>query len=174
VRNVDKRAQAFSLVQALPRLIFLTIVFFSMVFVVRSYVIDSLNVQQVQAEVFMNRILYAPHGILYFDEPLNTTIPGVIDKKRMTNERLDALFNYSSRSFIAAKIELVDAAGTKIIATAVYNNQTYFRWLPIAQTGIAGPGGIKRFERIIFVTYIDEQSMQRSGTLRMEVLLPGN
>jgi hypothetical protein len=170
---MNRLGQAFTLINFIPRIIFLAIVGFSIVFLVRSYVVDHLNVQEVQAEVFMHRIMYSPQGIIYFDPELSTAVPGIVDISKVKSNRLDALMNYSDKSFIAGKIEVIDAITGKTVATATYNNQTYFRWLPVAQVKLPGPGGIKQIVRSTYVLYQANNALTQ-GILKIEVLLPGN
>lgn len=168
---MNKKAQvSFTILQTIPRLIFLIVVLFSVIFLVRSYVIDNLNVQDVQAEVFINRIIYSENGISYYDEEIKTITPGVINPGLITNENLDKLMDYKDDSFIAGKVILLDIKNNKI-ASAVYNEKTYNRWTP--QIVPVGMGGINEFKKTIAVTFIDEDKI-RQGILKFEVLLPGN
>lgn len=170
---MDKRAQvSFHLLQTIPRFIFLILVLFSVVFLVRSYVADNLNVQDVQAEVFSDRILYSPNGILYFDSDLKRAVPGIIDPSKLNDKQLDNLMDYKDGGFIAANISLVDFNGN-FVSSGSYNHQTYSRWNPVALAKIPGSGGVKRFMKSIFVNYYEKNTMKQ-GLLNFEVLLPGN
>lgn len=170
---MNKKAQeSFTIVQYIPRMIFLIIVLFSVVFLVRSYILENLDVKNTQAELFINRIYYSPNGISYYDTELKRAIPGIVDPKLITNENLDALMNFNDANFIAGKITLFDVQ-SKAIASAVYNSQTYDRWKPISQQqGFTGAGAVTRFNRTIVVNFIDE-GKEKEGMLKFEVLLPG-
>ncbi len=168
---MNKKAQmSFYMLNFIPRIIFLIIVLFSVIFLVRSYVVDNLNVQDVQAEVFVNKILYSPNGILYYDEDLKITVPGKINPSLLTNERLDALMNYRDESFIAGRLILFDKQNKKVVS-AFYNEKTYNRWVPLI--GQPGKGGIKEITKSVIVTFIEEEK-PKQGFLRFEVLLPEN
>ncbi len=170
---MDKKGDvSFAVLQSIPRIIFLVVVLFSIVFLIRKYAVDNLDVQDVQAEVFINRILYSSNGILYADKELNTALPGIVDVNLLKNDVLDQLMNYRDDSFIAAKIRLLDSNGQEV-ASAIYNNQTYYRWLPIANINVQGKGGVKRIEKSILVQYT-AGSMTKQGFLNFEVLQPGN
>ena len=168
---MNKKAQvSFTILQTIPRLIFLIVVLFSVIFLVRGYVVDNLNVQDTQAEVFINRIIYSENGISYYDEELKMTTPGIINPKLITNQNLDNLMDYKDDSFIAGRVILLDIKNIEI-ASAIYNEKTYNRWTPLI--GQKGIGGVTEFKRSIAVTFIDGVKI-RQGILKFEVLLPGN
>lgn len=165
-----KGAVAEDVLQYIPRILFLAIAIFSIVFLVRSYIVNSLDVKDVQAEVFMNRILYSPDGISYFDSDLQRIIPGTIDVTKFTDDTLNKLMDYKDDSFIAAKLELSDAANKKI-AMASYNGKTFERWLPLR--GETGPGGVKSTIRTYYVNYV-QNKMTNQGILKIEMLQQGS
>lgn len=168
--KLNKKAQeSFSLLQTIPRIIFLIVVLFSIVYLIRTYVVTNLNVQETQSEVFMNRIIYSQNGISFSDE-LGVN-PGIIDPAKITNANLDAMMDYDEETFIAGKVQLVDIDG-KEVASGVYNEKTYNRWKPIASVGVSGAGGVSIFTKNMYVNYLVEGSL-KPGFLKMEVLLPG-
>jgi hypothetical protein len=166
-----KGQESYSIVTAIPRIIFLAVALLSVVFLVRGYVVQNLNVQEVQAEVFINRILYSPTGILYFDESLKTAIPMLIYPEKLTNDTLDSMMLYRDDTFIAAKVELYDA-NKNLIKQAFYNGKTYFRWLPIARTGVKGTGRVNRITRLVNTNYFENGEV-KPGIMNFVVLLPG-
>lgn len=167
---MNKAQVSFTILQTIPRLIFLIIVLFSVIYLVRGYVADNLNVQKVQSEVFINRIIYSPNGISYYDKELETAIPGTIDPSLITDANLDNLMDYKDGSFIAGKITLFDVQ-SKQIASAIYNEKTYSRWKPLV--GQVGIGGISEFKRSVLVTFVDKDKL-KEGILKFEVLMPGS
>lgn len=168
--KMNKAQVSFTILQTIPRLIFLIIVLFSVIYLVRGYVADNLNVQKVQAEVFVNRIIYSPNGISYYDKELETTTPSLIDPKLLTNANLENLMNYKDDTFIAGKVILFDIQD-KQIASAIYNEKAYNRWTPLI--GQEGIGGVTQFKKSVLVTFINEGKI-RQGMLKFEVLMPGS
>ncbi len=155
----------------IPRLLFLIIVLFSVVFLIRQFVVNNLNIQDVQAEVFVNKVLYSPNGILFYDNSLQRTVSGIIDPSKLNPEILDLLMDYKTQNFIAANITLFDT-NNNIVSSAAYNKESYLNWNPIAQSLLKGSGGVKRTSKTILVNYIDTKLHQ--GYLKFEVLIPGN
>ena len=91
---------------AMFKLMFKLIFKFCVVFLIRQFVVSNLNVQDVQAEVFIDRVLYSPNGILYFDSGPQRAVPGLIDTSKLKTEVLDSLMDYKNNNFIAANITL--------------------------------------------------------------------
>jgi hypothetical protein len=170
---MNKKAQeSLDFLMFVPRFIFLIVVAFSIIFVIRHYVVQNLNVQGVQAEVLENRILYSPNGILYFDENLNREVPGEIDLKKVTNERLDQLINYTDKELISAEVKIQDISGKQIVS-AKYNMQTHDRWATIEGLAVQGAGGVKKFTKLQFIQYYSENKLN-PGFINFTVFLPGN
>ncbi len=170
---MDKKAQeSFSILLIIPRMIFLIIVMFSIYFLIRAYVVSKLDVQDVQVDVFINKVLYSPNGISYYDRDLKRSIPGLINPSSITDDNLNKLADYDDSSFISAKIQLIDN-DSKEITSALYNGETYSRWLPVATTGVPGPGGYKQTIKSVYVNFLDQNKI-REGTLKFDVLIPGS
>jgi len=168
-----KGIESFTMMQAIPRFLFLIVLLFSIIFLVRAFVVDNLNVQSIQAEVFVNKILYSPNSISHNDKELGILIPGLIDPSKIKDETLDNFMDYKDESFIAGKVQLFDANNVEV-KSAIYNKKTYERWLPLAQFGKKGIGGVKRIGKSVFVNYIGSDKNILPGTLKFDVLLPGN
>ena len=172
MQQKNKKGQISTLMTiTIPRLLFLIIVLFSVVFLIRQFVVNNLNVQDVQAEVFVNRVLYSPNGILYYDNSIQRAVPGIIDPLKLKSEVLDLLIDYKTNNFIAANITLFDAGGN-VVSSSAYNKESYLNWNPIALSRLKGPGGVKRTTKTVLVNYMDAKLHQ--GYLKFEVLIPGN
>jgi hypothetical protein len=170
---MNKKGQiSFNGVLYVTRFIFLIVVIISFILLIRHFVVQNLNVQTIQSEVFANRVLYSQDGILYHDDELNRDVPGMIDNKKLTNDTLNNMMNYTDKSFIAAEINLFDINNNKLV-TARYNEKTYANWVPIAKTKLEGAGGIKLIKKTQLVNYISEDKIYL-GILEFTVLLPGN
>ena len=170
--KLNKKAQeTFTILQSIPRIIFLVVVLFSVVLLVRKFTLDTLNVQEVQSEVFTNRLLYSPNGILYLHPDTKQTVFAVIDPNKITNENIDRLMNYTEEFFIAGQISLFDE-NNNLVALATHNNRTFNRWLPIARGTSSGSGGVKELNRTTYVQYVEDNKI-KTGTLFVTVLQPG-
>jgi len=169
---INKKAQeSFTFLQSIPRIIFLVIVMFSVVLLISKFAVESINVQKLQAEVFTNRFLYSPNGILYLDPDTQQTTFAVIDPAKITNQNLDKLMNYSEEFFIAGQVSLYDQ-NNNLVSSAIYNNKTFYRWIPIARGDISGQGGVKESNITKSVQYVQENN-KKNGLLLVTILQPG-
>ncbi len=172
MQKIHRKGQVSTLMTiTIPRLLFLIIVLFSVVFLIRQFVVNNLNVQDVQAEVFIDRVLYSPNGIIYYDNSVQRAVPGIIDPLKLNSDSLNSLADYKNSNFIAANITLYDDKNN-VVSSAAYNKESYLNWNPIALSRLQGAGGVKRTTKTILVNYIDTKLHQ--GYLRFEVLMPGN
>jgi len=160
------------MIQWIGRMLLLIMILFSIVFLMRKFTIDTLNVQTVQAEVFANRAFYSSNMFLYYDADLKKEVPGMFDPKKITDIRFDQSMNYDDASFIAARFTLYDAS-RNTIAQAVHNKESFDRWLPLAQLGVKGKGSFLKSTKSWYVLYANTSEIKK-GIVEIEVLLPGN
>ena len=62
-----------------PRILFLVVVMFTVMILIRSYVATTIDTSELEANIFISRILYSPNSISYFDSDIGRTYQGVID-----------------------------------------------------------------------------------------------
>lgn len=170
---MNKRAeQSFSMIQWIGRMLILIMIMFSIIFLMRRFTADTLNVQTVQAEVFANRIFYSSNTFLYYDSDLQKEIPGTFDPKKITDVQFDKSMDYKDTSFIAARFTLYDAS-KNMVARATHNKESFEHWLPQAQLGLTGKGAFKTSIKSWYVLYVNASEVKK-GIVEIEVLLPGN
>lgn len=146
----------FNMLMWLPRIIFMTIVFFSIVFLTSWYARTEIQTWQTESELIAQRILYSPGGISYNDPLSNRLYPGVIDLTKFKDNSIplldDSLFYGTENKHIGANITIIDLKKNQL-AQGIYNNIVYRR---IAEKGRLGRGGVNTVEKQIYVLAKDE------------------
>ncbi|MEM4321732.1 MAG: hypothetical protein QXN46_00850 [Candidatus Woesearchaeota archaeon] len=130
------------------------------------------NTFPLEANAFVESILYSSAGLAYVDNVTGITYSGIIDitklEEKDIGKRLSKAFNYGEgQSYLAAKLLIGDR-------TIFYNNEPeapwYDRWKP--KVGLKGAGGV---QSVTFVKYvlIKNGSMLEPATVYIELLKPG-
>ena len=187
---MDKRGlQSFNYLLWIVRIVYLIIVLTSIVLLVRIYSITIVNSETIESNLFVQRLLYAPHGISYYDEELQRVYPGIVDASKIDGTYLTNIIFYKEENkYISAKISLYAAEEfsktiskqseleTKLrllepLVEATYNEVWYNRWLPRAQSGASGKGGAQKFVKLYPVTLKKDEEMLKAY-LVITVVLP--
>jgi len=150
------------MIMAIPQIIFLIAVLFAFVILIKVYIITQIDVRQVDANIFVNRILLSRGAISYYDEGLDRTYPGIISLERFQgisasnpNDLDEEIISYGGDNpILAAKMILkIDGHADAI---AYYNKENFDRWEPKVLPGVkGGPGSIKAFQRQRYVLVKD-------------------
>lgn len=156
---MNKKAISFDMLQWLMRLLFLTVVIFSVVLLLNVYTTKKLDVKELQAEILINRLILSPDGISKFDYVSGRVIPLIIEdlslqeNKDKMEQKLMQTIKYDKKNFIAAKMEIFENQES-VLATFYYDQSTYENIAP--RTWIEGIGGALSYERIFPVIYKGE------------------
>jgi len=178
----NKRAdQTFNVITFMFfRIGFLIVVLFFMVFLVKGYITTSLDVSNLEAQIFMHSILNNKNGIIFNNENTGRSFPEIIDLSKFNNENiasaLENTIDYGKdKRHIAAKLELKDIENKKLENTEqiIYNEEWYNRLHTLAVTKIRGPGGAKEIIRQFFVLIKDEDDIKK-GILEISVVIPNS
>jgi len=154
------------LTQWLLRLLFLTVVVFTCVFLIRMYIVNNVDIVNTEMDLFTYRVLYSPNGIMKVDESLGRVYPGVIDiEKFRDGENITSrMIDYGDTNYyIAAKFWLKEKN-----EVFYYNKGGYDMWKPL--TGIGGGtdlGSVASLHKEIFVLVDNEKD-----TLVIDVVSP--
>ena len=115
-----KALMTFNIINFIPKIIFLAVIAIVVVMLVRTLVVTEVNVQDAEAGVLINRILYSPNGLVYTDNQINRVYPGIIDIENFNETILEKAI--SPVPYMGAKLDLVMAEQTKTIK---YNEKVY-------------------------------------------------
>lgn len=134
--------------------------------IVSSILILNINVQDIESEVFINRVVYS-ENINYVDEN-NCLHSGMIDMNKFYSINLKKEFVYPVERVMAAKITLYkpDKDNGEDI---YYNKDQYLEWEPLV--GIPGKGGVSFLQRNVSVL-IKEKDELKNGFLEFNVIIP--
>jgi len=153
---------SFNMLMWIPRIIFMVIVVFSIMFLIGIYFKFEVNISDAESELFIQRLLYSPHGISFYDPYSNRVYPGIIDL-----DNLDlinkSVFYGEEQKHIGAKLSIYDI-NNNLLAERIYNNVVYRR---IAQEG---KGGVDVYRKKLYVL-VKNESKQISGRLNAEVVM---
>lgn len=173
------------MIMVIPQLIFLIAVLFAFVILVKTLIITTVDVREIDASILVERMLFSPNGISYHDDSINRVYPGIINLEKFkeismkTNkdfilgEDVTSILDTDVISYgpdnppiIAAELILTQEGREDIIA--FYNKKWYDRWAPKA-LGVPGPASIKEFvkERNVL---IKEGNTLSPGTLTFVIL----
>ena len=150
----------------IPRIIFLIAVLFAVVLLVKIFIITTIDINQVEANVLINRILYSKGGLAYYDKNIGRLYPGIVDLNKFrelsaSNPNLldNLVISYGfDNPIIAAKITLKNMqlpnSQEKDWNNIVifYNKEKFEKWEPrILSTVKGGEGIVKSFKEQKYV-----------------------
>jgi hypothetical protein len=172
---MNKKATTFNTLMWIFKIFFLVIVLFTVVLLVRSFIVTELDVFNAEADIFMQRVIMSRNGISYYDSDIDRLYPGIIDMTKFgkLNEILNSSISYGDEnSKIAANFILVDEKNTTV-AAAVFNPYFYERWKQMLNAQwIKGPGGVKSTTKQISV--LIKGNELKKGILITEIIIPNS
>jgi hypothetical protein len=171
MRKWNKKGAVEEILEYFPDIILTIIVMTSIFLMVNLFLNQKLEVQNLQKEVFVGRVLYSPDSIMRTDNLTGKVYPGMIELEKFSNKTLEDSIKYSYERQLASKMTLYDVEGG-IVKTVYYNSEWYNRFKPLADSNLGGVGGIKKYSKKIPINYIDKEKIISPGMLDIEVLIP--
>lgn len=123
----------------IPRIMFVIAIMLSIIFMVRYFMIYSVDIKNAESFVLVNRMLYSGDCIIYVDGNTNRPYPGIIDVNRFTSPQLDSCISYGERNDYAAAQLLLQEIATEKNRTVYFNKVGYDVWEP--RLYYSGSGG---------------------------------
>jgi len=169
---------SFNTILWVPKIIFAIIVLFTIVLLIRSFIVTELDIFNAEADIFVQRILMSRNGISYIDPDLDRTYPGIIDENAFRSVDIDTILNTSiyygdTNKKIAANITLIRENG-EFVRSIIYNPDYFYRWKELLRAHwVRGPGGVRGKTKDIQVL-IKEQDRLKNGMLKVEVIIPNS
>ncbi len=155
----NKALMSFNMLMWIPRIIFMVIVLFSVIFLATWYAWQEIHSWQAESGLITQRMLYSINGISYHDPLSSRLYPGIIDLSKFQNNQipiLDSSIYYGPENkHLGAKITIKDMQDN-ILREGIYNNDIYSR---IVQEGRTGAGGIDVSRKKIYVLAKDTQQL---------------
>ncbi|MBW2966386.1 hypothetical protein KY342_04755 [Candidatus Woesearchaeota archaeon] len=152
---------SFNMMMWIPRIIFMVIVVTSIIILISVHYRIELDVSGAESELFVQRLLYSPHGICFYDALSNRMYPGIVDLNNL--DLINKSIFYGENKHIGAKLTFTDINGNNL-AEKIYNDIVYRR---IAQER---KGGVDVFRGSRYVL-IQKDSKQIPGKLNFENVL---
>ena len=177
----NKRAiTTFEILMWVPRILFLVVVMFTVMILIRSYVATTIDTSELEANIFISRILYSPNSISYFDSDIGRTYQGVIDINKFKSQTADKFLERSvyygdNNKEIGAKFLLRDLSSNENNEVTIYYNEDFFREQEkIAGSGFTeGPGGAKLYVKNYNII-VQKGSVLTNGVLTMSIVIPNS
>jgi len=175
--NLYKKGVVFNVLMWFFKIFFLVIVLFTLILLIRSFIVTELNVFNAESDIFIQRIMLSRDSISYYDVDIDRVYPGIIDLDKFTSATIDKVLNDSvyygtENKKIAASFTLKDESDN-VIKSITYNPDYFSRWKEMYEAQwMNGPGGVgakaKRFEVLIKGTEL------KRGFLEIVVILPNS
>lgn len=162
----------------IPKLVYLLIAFLSVIFLLMMLVKINIDSSEAEGRIFINRIVYSPNAISYFDGDIIRAYPGVIDMqkfKKLQNRDLNeldtnALTYGQGNRLIAAKLVLINLIDNTEDAV-YYNKENYDFWEPrILSTATGGSGSVKPVNEQRYILVKDGDKIY-NGILKINVIV---
>ena len=158
---MNKRAIiSFNVMNFIPKIIFLAVVVLSIVFIVRGFVITDIDTRTAESYILINRIMYSPNTINYYDDDIERLYPGIIALDNFNTTRVEKAIVPSEH--IGAKLTLLNKG-----KTIFYNEEKYKRYLSYADVK---EGGAKEISTKFHVL-VREDEKTSSDILNVSVVV---
>jgi len=174
---MNKRAlQSTDIILTIPRMIFTVVAVLTVIFLVRMFVVQQIDIQETHSKLFVNRIIYSPNAISYVDPNTQRSYPGIIDYDIIKDtgrfrDRLENAIHMDKNLLLAAKITITIDKAEDETKSIFFNELWYQRWEPIAMMdGIEGPGGVDRYKYSNYML-VKEGPEYHPARMDVEVLL---
>ena len=63
----------------IPRMLFIMVVVFAFVLLVKTLLVTKIDVQQLESDIFISRFMMSPNASAYYDSKIERAYPGIID-----------------------------------------------------------------------------------------------
>lgn len=175
---MKKAALTFESLMWIPRIIFLVIVIFSIMYLIRSFITTTIDTSELQANLFAYRILYSLNSISYADTDIERLYPGVIDLGKFNQQNTDrflerTIYYGDKNNEIGAKLLLKDLQDNQEFTT--YYNEDFFKeQKKLVDSGYTeGPGGARGYAKNYNVVIREDDSLHQ-GKLTIDVVIPNS
>lgn len=196
-RNVffKKKAQVFKNLMYIMNIIFLAIISLTIVMLVRSSTVKTVDTFELESNLFITELLYSPG--LYTDcdyqkERCNTgTVQISFFQDKKSEDKILKRFDYGDKNLhIGAKLTLTVFERTidngvvkwkdkqipldRPLLDIYYNQEKYDAWDVLAKLGTPGAGGARATTRQIYVNAMDDNGKTFPAILTIRVVMPNS
>lgn len=167
-----KGLMSFNFITVMMRLLFTIGVVFSVVILTNLMINTRLDVNDIQAEVLVNGLIYSPGGIGYLDPISGRVYPEIVDLEQVNSEQLDREFYYPNNNLITAKIDFYKQGIQTPQKTVYFNEEWYQNWEPLLiYQNVPGLGGVTEYNKELpIILQIDGE--RRLGYVNFQIIQP--
>lgn len=171
VNLMNKKAEQLKFMYLVLWAFMLAVILVIISFFTSAFLREALDIRDAEARLVLNRILYSPTGISYYDKDLGRNYPGTVDLQKLDSAYLDKALKMeeNQNKMISARINVKSTAG-EVSKTAMFNELWYERWLPLA--GKKGSGGTSWASEFRYVSIYDGDEFKGPGVVEISVLMP--
>jgi hypothetical protein len=94
----------FNFLVMIPRILFLVIMLIVCVILIRMFLNDKFNINDVQAEILIDGLIYGTGGVSYYDPVTGRLYPEIIDISQLDGAKLDQGLFYPENHMMTARI----------------------------------------------------------------------
>ncbi len=160
------------------RFIVVCAVAIAMVILVKTYIANEIDIQEMHADLFAYNLLNAKGGLSYYDSSLDRVYPNIISVSAFQDtatleEKLNARMDYREHVVIAAELQLFTAED-ELLGTAYYNKEWYERWIVLARVFWKGAGSTTAYAENKTVLLRYDDGTMKPGILQLIVVMPNS
>lgn len=172
IRKLNKNGtMSFNFVSWILRLFFLGVMLLACGILIRMFLMNKLEVKDVQAEILIGGLIYGKGGVTYYDELTGRHYPQIISLEQLDSAEIDMSLYYPSNNLITAKI-VVLSKDEEPLGFYYYNKEWWENWAPMLRRALPGRGGVTYYRRQLPVIYIDDSGKNKLGYVRFEIVQP--
>ncbi|MBU0471758.1 MAG: hypothetical protein KKF89_05275 [Nanoarchaeota archaeon] len=149
------------IMQMIPKFIFVGAAITILLFFAYFFTINTVTTDNLEMNVFFNRLIYSTSALTYYDQELGRTYFGTIDLKKLNSKNIEESISYPSKNYFAANITL---QGKEPV---YYNKELFENLKPLRK--LKGPGSAKYSVKEIRVSY-EEDNKIKTGLMKIEIL----
>ena len=157
----------------------LLIIFLSVVFVARKYIVTTAEIEDLEAEVMMRSLMTNRNSIIFYDKDIGRTYPYTVDLTKFNrNYPLEQTFDYGKdQRIFAAKLSLFDINGNPynykgaVLQPIYINEGKYQAWLVMARAKTLGPGGAIEKTKKFDISAIEDGKI-KPAIIEISIVMP--
>lgn len=160
------------------RLLFLIVVFFSVVFLAKAFIVKKIDIFETESKLLAHRLALSKN-VNYIDRDTGRLYIGIVDLGKFTSNDfeknlLDSIYYGKANSEASAKITLKDLdanPGYDVTYEKFYNKELYDEKKVLVEAKLIGAGSAKKLGTDFYVLIKDKDEMRR-GILNVDAILP--
>jgi len=172
---MNKKA-AFDMIVNIFRLLFVIVVFYSILFLARAFIAQKVDIFDVESKLLAHRLMFS-NEVSYTDKDIGRNYIGVIDLKKFNSDEieesmLNSIYYGKINSEASAKLTLKDL-DDNIEYETFYNRELYDEKKVLVEAKLIGKGSAQSLDTNFYVLIKDDDKLKR-GALKIEAILPNS